>query len=262
MINKTTSSLTTAAFLLLLVVFSSCAASKRFREDVNASRDKERGNFIETFDGEVIEGDNLNVRYPFFKKPFVEINKQEVVKLKDVKVLQNNAGYYRNVNGQLAPRVKKGLLNMYMTTETYQEYQAPSGANTTGRWKTRVRYVYWIQKGAEGGITRFTPDALRGMISDYEPAMEYMNEYDRQMKKVRTWSWINTGAVIGGLVLAGAAGTDENNNVTAAGYAGAGLFAGGLIYGIVNKVRRVKAYKNVELAFDEYNRQGLRNRKR
>lgn len=248
------SSLKYLAVVFLLVFLYSCSINRRFSENVIASKDKERGNFIETVEGEIIEGEDLNIRYPFFKKPFVEIN-SEVVKLKDVLVIQNNYGYYRKINGQLAPRVKKGLLNMYMTTETYQEFQTSSVPGSTGRWRTRTRYVYWIQKGDKNGVELFSAAVLRKYVSDYRPALDYMDEYDRKMKTVRTWSWINTAAVVGGLVLAGSSGIDENDDVTVAGYAGLGLFVGGLANGVVNKIKRVKTHKNLELAFDEYNRQ-------
>ena len=223
--------------------------------DIRNSRDKERGTFVQTEDGTVLEGESLKVKYPFFKKAYVEINKSERVKLRDVVVLQNDEGYYRKINGQLAPRIKKGGINTYLTTRTVTEYEAPSTSNgTMGRHRSRVVEVYYLQKTDSGAVKQMTPAVVNEFVSDYEPAKEFMDEYYRTQRKVRTWSWINTGAVVGGVALMVTSSEDENGDLAPQAYAGFGLFMGGLINGVVNKFRKGRNYKNLELAIDEYNR--------
>lgn len=185
----------------------------------------------------------------------MEIDKDTRINAKDILAYQNSNAYYRRVEGQFAPRIKKGLINMYVTTETYQEFQSSSAPGGGARWRTRTRNIYHLQKG-EGFVVRFEPKILEEYVKDYPPAMEYIEEYKKQMKKIRTWSWINTGAVVGGIAMAAAAGIDQNDNLTPAGYAGVGLFVGGIVSGFVNKFRRIKPHRNLELALDEYNGKG------
>jgi hypothetical protein len=246
--------------LIGVVLLSSCGGPRKLQSDIRNSRDKDRGTFVQTEDGTVLEGESLKVKYPFFKKAYVEINKSEKVKLRDVVVLQNEEGYYRKINGQLAPRIKKGGINTYLTTKTVTEYEAPSTSNgNMGRHRSRVVEIYYLQKTDSGVVKQMTPAVVNEFVSDYEPAKEFMDEYYRTQRKVRTWSWINTGAVVGGAVLMVTSGGDggddgQNDDLDAQAYVGFGLFMGGLINGVVNKFRKGRNYKNLELAIDEYNR--------
>jgi hypothetical protein len=52
----------------------------------------------------------------------------------------------------------------------------------------------------------------------------------------------------------------KNDRVNAAGYGGASLFFGGIVNGFVNKIRKAKNYKNLQLAIDEYNLQVKRKK--
>jgi hypothetical protein len=90
--------------------------------------------------------------------------------------------------------------------------------------------------------------------------MEYINVYEQTQKKARMWSWINTTAVIGGIFLA-TQGVDNNNQVTPVGYASVGMFLGGFINGFVNKVRKGRNGKNLELAIDAYNYQTVKKKR-
>src|SRR5205085_5476991 len=132
-----------------IVLFSSCTGVRKLQEDIYNSRDKERGNFIQTKDGNIMEGENLNVRYPFFKKAYVQINQQDKVRLRDIEVMQNDNGYYRNIEGYLAPRIKKGGINTFLTYRTSTTYSAPTAGNMSG-WSTTTVPVYYVQKTDSG----------------------------------------------------------------------------------------------------------------
>jgi hypothetical protein len=251
-----------SSLLLLLISFFlfSCSSYRRLQEDIYAARDKERQSFVQTTDGKVIEANEAVLRTPLFKRSIIELDKETRIPVRDVVAYQDRDAYYRKIRGQFAPRIKKGSINMYRTTEIYTEYQGPSTFNGGfGGTRSRNKVVYYIQKGDESETLLFTPDVTREYVKDYAPSMDYINMYDETQRKVRKWSWINTGAVIGGAILL-VAGV-SNSQVSATGYAGAGLFFGGLINGFVNKIRRAGNYKNLELAIDEYNNQGKRIRK-
>ncbi len=248
------------SYLIILVAsffLMSCGTSK-FAQSVLDSREKDKKAFVETADGKIIEANEARIKNPLFGKSTIELDGEVKIPTKEVVAYQNNTGYYRRVQGQFAPRFKKGLINMYSITENYTEWDNSRGGQGM---RNRVRIVYYMQKGDQSPIQKFTPDITRDYVKDYAPAMEFINVYDKTQKKVRMWSWINTGAVLGSVILIAATPT-RNSDVSGVHYAGAGLFLGGLINGFVNKARRGKNVKNLELAIDEYNSQVKRKNKR
>jgi hypothetical protein len=248
--------------LTLMLILTSCAGVSKLHEDIHNSRDDKKGNFIQTKDGTVVQGDDLKIRYPFLKKAYVQINQQDKVNLRDVEVMQNDAGYYRMINGALAPRIKKGGINTFLTYETRTTYSA--SPNGMGRTRTYTVPVYFLQKTDSGIVRRMSAPVVEEMVADYQPAMDFMDQYNETRRKARTWSWINTAAVIGGAVLmsSGVANYDGKATMKPQGYVGAGLFVGGIVSGVVNKVRKGNNYKNIELAIDEYNARSNRRRGR
>lgn len=242
--------------LLLNVCFVSCVGVSRFSDNTYAAREKDRKSFVQTKDGTITEADEVKLRSPLIGKSTIQLNGDVKIPVKEVLAYQNNTAYYRNINGQFAPRITKGLINMYMTSQTYTEFStSPSGRSST---KTRTRYYYWLQKGDNAETVSFTPQVTEQYVKDYAPAMEYIDVFHQTQKKVKTWSLINTTATIGGLFLVTQG--IKNDKVTAAGYASLPLFFGGLVNGFVNKFRKGKNYKNLQLAIDEYNYQVKRKK--
>jgi hypothetical protein len=233
----------------------------RFQADTQAARDKDRKSFVQTKDGTVTVASEAVLRSPLFGKSTIELDKQVKIPTRDIVAYQNSSAYYRRIDNQFAPRIKKGLINMYMTTQHYQEYSAPSMGSNGGSWRTKIRYVYYLQKGDSASSVRFRPRAVKEYVQDYEPAMEYMNVYAATERKVKIWALINTGAVIGGALLLMSQGI-KNEKVTTAGYASSGMVVGGFVNGFVNRIRRAKNAKNLELAIDEYNFQATRKKRR
>lgn len=247
---------------MLCIVLSSCGMIRQTREDLYASRDKERKNFVQTKDGQVYEVNEVVFRNPLFGKSTVEISPGNRIDTREVEAYQNSSAYYRRHAGQFLPRIKKGLINMYVGREYYQDYESPTvGSNQSGRWRTKTRTIYCLQKGDQSPLVQYSPDALKEYVKDYPPAMAYITDYEQARKKVRMWSWINTSAVIGGGVIAATGGV-KDDKLTPAGYAGVGLLVGGFGSGIVNKIRKLKTGKHLELALEEYNRQSLKTKKK
>jgi hypothetical protein len=238
----------------------SCRAARKFQDDRYNARETDKKVFVEKKDGTIIEAQEARLRSPLFGKNTIELDGQEKIPMKEVIAYQSTEAYFHLVHGQYAPRVKKGLLNMYVVTTTYQEYDAPSNYSRGG-FRTRTRNDYYLQKQNSASFDLVTPGVVREAVRDYAPAMEYMNTYDATQKQVRMWSWINTAAVIGGLVLVGNGVDSKTNTVKPQAYVGTGLFLGGLGMGIWNKIRRGRNYKNIELAIDEYNMQTKRKKK-
>lgn len=245
------------SLLMVSMFLVSCIGVSRFSESTYAARDKDRKAFVQTKDGTITEADEVKLRSPLLGKSTLQLDGDVRIPVKDVLAYQNNTAYYRSINGQFAPRITKGLINVYMTQQSYTEFStAPSGRSTTS---TRTRYYYWLQKGDDAQTALFSPDLTEEYVKDYTPAMDYIDVFRQTQKKARTWSWINTGAVIGGIFLA-TQGV-KNDQVNAAGYAGTSMFLGGLLNGFVNKFRKAKNYKNLQLAIDEYNGQVTRKKR-
>lgn len=233
----------------------SCGSVQHFQQDAYASRDADRKSFVQTKEGRIIEADEARLRTPLFKMSSIELDRNTRIPVNEIEAYQDNTAYYRRIEGRFAPRIKKGPINMYRSTEAYTETNMASGPQF-GMTRTRYRPVYHLQKGDNAGTVRFGPDVIRGYVQDYAPAMEFMHLYDENRRKSKTWSYINTAVTLGGLGLLLAKGIDsKNEEVTTAGYAGAGLFVGGIVSGFVNKFRKARNYKNLELAIDGYNSQ-------
>lgn len=250
-------SLSSLSLLFVNISLVSCVSGNRFASNTYAARDKDQKAFIQTLDGTVTEADEVKLRSPFIGKSTLQLDNDVKIPVKEVLAYQNNEAYYRKINGQFAPRITKGLINMYMTSQTYTDFNtSPTGRSGT---RTRTQYYYWLQKGDNAETVSFSPEVTEQYVRDYAPAMEYVDVFRQTQRKVKTWSLVNTTAVIGGLFLA-TQGVNNEQKATAAGYASLPLFFGGLVNGFVNKIRKGKNYRNLQLAIDEYNGQVKRKK--
>ncbi|RYZ51855.1 MAG: hypothetical protein EOO14_17470 [Chitinophagaceae bacterium] len=183
---------------------TSCVSVNRFSDNTYAARDKDRKAFVQTRDGVITEADEVKLRSPLIGRSTVQLDGDVKIPVKEVLAYQNGTAYYRHIRGQFAPRINKGLINMYKTVETYTDFStSPSGRSGI---RTRHQVIYWLQKGDQAETVMLTPDVTEQYVNDYAPAMEYMDLFRHNQKKVSTWSLINTASVIGGLVLAGTLG--------------------------------------------------------
>lgn len=250
--------------LLLLSSFFlfSCASVTRFSHDTYAARDAERKSFVQKTDGTVIEADEARLRMPLFGKSTITLDGDLKIPTKEITAYQNSTAYYRKIESQFAPRIKKGPINMYSTTRTSTEFEPAMGPGGMSHTRTRTVIIYHLQKGDSAATERYSPKVTRRYVQDYAPAMEFINAYDANKKKYRIWSYVNTAATLGGLVLMSSKGLDKNDNVTTAAYVSAGLFFGGLVNGFVNKIHKARNYKNIEIAIDTYNGQVIKKKRK
>lgn len=252
------------SWLLILVsmFLFSCAGMRTFQGNMAEARDRDKKAFVEKTDGQIVEANEAVLRTPLFKKAAIELDKNTRINLKDIVAYQNDQAYYRRIEGDFVPRIKKGNINVYQQISTYQEYNPSSmSRGGYGGWRTRTKIVLFLQKGDNEVAETMTPSVVKKYVQDYAPALEFMDLYEYNARKAKMWSWINTGAVLGSLFLA-TQGINSEGQVNAAGYAAVGLFFGGIINGFVNKSRKVKNVKNLELAIDAYNRQAFKDIRR
>lgn len=80
---------------------------RKFQEDTSMARDKDKKAFVETVDGTITEANEAVVRTPFLGKSTIELDKNTKIPVKEVVAYQNSNAYYRKVQGQFAPRIKK-----------------------------------------------------------------------------------------------------------------------------------------------------------
>jgi hypothetical protein len=259
---------TAHTFLVPFIVlyFCSCASTRSFQYNPSQARDMDKKSFVQKTDGTVIEANEARLRMPLFGKSTVTLDGDQKIPVKEIVAYQNDKAYYHKVDHDFATRITKGLINVYQLEQTYTEYSAGGMGPGYGRYgnspgmRTRTRILYYLQKGDSATVERFTPSLARTYVQNYAPAMEFMDLYDANQHKTRIWSVVNTTAVVGGLLLTMTQGI-RNDKVTSAGYAGLGLFAGGLVSGVVNKVRRVRNVRNVQLAIDTYNAQVVKTKR-
>jgi hypothetical protein len=239
----------------------SCKSIHLFEGDTYAARDKDKQSFVQTKDGQVIQANEAVLHAPLIGRSTIKLDGDTSIPVKNVVAYQNREAYYMKIGGQFAPRIKKGLINMYRTTYLETTYTPASTSNgMQSGFSTHEREIFYLQKGDSSEVRKFTLKLVGQYVQDYAPAMEYMNKFKRTRNQVRLWSVVNISAMFGGLYLAALA-TNNSNKFTAGGYASLGLCFGGVASGFVNRVRKIKNYKNVELAIDEYNYQEKRKRK-
>lgn len=259
---KQTYSVRSLIIVSVICLLCSCKSMRQMQEDIYNSRDKDHKSFVLKNDGEIVETNETRLRTPLFGKAAIELDNDVRIPLKEVRAYQNSSAFMMTTPYGFAPRIKKGLINVYLAQTQYSTYDAPTGPNGTGGgWHNHVRYIYYLQKGDEGGLREMTPSLVQDYVRDYAPSMEYIDIYLNTKKKVKMWSIINTAAVFGGAVLA-ASGSGNNGKASSVSYAGGALFLGGLVNGFVNKVRKVKNARNLEHAIDEYNLQITRKKRR
>ena len=132
-------SFSSLSLLFVSIFFVSCVSTSKFSNDTYSARDKDRKSFVQTKDGTITEASEVKLRSPFIGKSTIELDNNVKIPVKEVLAYQNNTAYYRNISGQFAPRITKGLINMYMTTQIYTEFQPSSAGRSGGTASARHR---------------------------------------------------------------------------------------------------------------------------
>jgi hypothetical protein len=163
-------------FPVIIFLFQGCSTPSALHNlSGNTDNGIEPGSteFVELNDGTIIEGEITKERLrqtnnlSLGKKGDVTIAGKKY-DFKDIKSLQDNNVFFRKTPYKMfARRIVKGRINVY---RTYHE-------NTNSKGGISTHQEHYIQKGDDGKMIWFEVKVLEEMISDYQPAIEKMNDF-------------------------------------------------------------------------------------
>jgi hypothetical protein len=164
---------------VFVLTLTGCAASgslPNLSGDAADAVEPGRSEFVELNDGTIIEGEikgeNLRKRI-IVSKGHLTISGHQY-SYKEIAAFQNDQNYYRKDNyNDFAHRIIRGKINVY---RTYHE-----GAYSKGGWRSYE--LYYLQKGDKDKVVAFEIKTLERMVSDFQPAMDKLNEYKTLSKK-------------------------------------------------------------------------------
>jgi hypothetical protein len=157
----------------LTLILSGCAASgtlPMLKEKPEQSLVDGKGEFIELFDGTIIQGKISEVN-----NKIMAINGNNY-HVKNIKSYQYKSEYRTTVKNRFITRVVKGKINLYKLVINH-------GYNMSGGYNAGSSTHYYIQKGDKGNIEYFDVKTLEGMVKDNPKALYWVNEYNKLKKK-------------------------------------------------------------------------------
>jgi len=161
----------------LILILSGCAVAgtlPRLREKPEQSLVDGKGEFVELFDGTIIEGTISEERN---KAIVINGNNYHV---KNIKSYQYKSEYRTTVKNRFITRVVKGKINVFKKTISYPgNMYGSTSSSRAGGSSTH----YYIQKGDSGKIEYFDIKTLEEMVKDNPKALYWVNEYKKLKKK-------------------------------------------------------------------------------
>jgi hypothetical protein len=162
-------------FIIILFLFQGCSTPSALHNlsgNADGALETGKAEFIELNDGAIVEGE---ITRETLRKTNVVFSAKGSATLagkkydyKEIKALQDDNIFYRKTPyNTFARRIIKGKLNVY---RTYHEATNSKGGSYTYQ-------QHYIQKGDDGKMIWFEVKVLEEMISDYQPAVEKMNDY-------------------------------------------------------------------------------------
>jgi hypothetical protein len=166
-------------YFILLIIFSlfqGCSTTSALHNlsgNTDNGAEPSRTEFIELNDGTIIEGEITKERLrqtnnlSLGKKGDVTISGKKY-DFSEIRSLQNDNVFFRKTPYKtFAQRIVKGKINVY---RTYHDATNSKGGSYTYQ-------QHYIQKGDAGKMIWFEVKILEEMISDYQSAVDKMNEY-------------------------------------------------------------------------------------
>lgn len=161
----------------LILTVSGCAAAgtlPSLKESPEKSLVDGKGDFVELFDGTIIEGTITEER-----NKVLVINGNDY-HVKNIKSYQYKSEYRTTVKNRFMTRVVKGKINVFKVTIYYPGNMYGSTASSRAGGSS-VRY--YIQKGDSGKIEYFDIKTLEEMVKDNPKALYWVTEYKKLKKK-------------------------------------------------------------------------------
>lgn len=134
-----------------------------------------KGDFIELFSGQVVEGP-ITVS----GNKALAINGKEY-HVKEIKSYQYNKEYRTTVRNRFITRVVKGKINVYRQSVDHPGNMF--GTTSSSRAGSTTIY-YYLQKGDLGKISDFDIGLLADMVQDNPKAAEWVENYRKQKRKL------------------------------------------------------------------------------
>jgi hypothetical protein len=162
------------AFILL---FSGCvilADLPKLAERPELSLVEGKGDFIEFFDGKIIEG---SIKESGNKGLTIGDKRYHV---KDIKSYQYKNEYRTTVKNRFITRVVKGRINVYRKSVSYPGDMF--GSTPSSRAGSSATF-YYLQKGEDGKILDFEIKTLAEMVKDNPKAAGWVEKYKGPIKK-------------------------------------------------------------------------------
>ena len=161
----------------LILVLSGCVAGgslPRLTEKPEKSLVDGKGDFIELFNGQIIEG---SIAESGNKGLIISGRTYHV---KEIKSYQYKSEYRTTIKNRFVTRVTKGKINVYKQVIIYagNMYGSSSSSRAGGSGT-----FYYIQKGDSGKMEFFEVKKLSEMVKDNPKALEWINKYKKQKRK-------------------------------------------------------------------------------
>ena len=162
------------AFILVLSGCVAAGSLPRLSENPASSLENGKSDFIELFDGQIIEGNVQVVR-----NSKLTVNGKEY-HVRAIKSYQLKSEYRTTVKNRFITRVVKGKINLYKQSIDHPgDMFASTSSGRAGSTSTH----YYLQKGDKASIVYFDVKTLSEMVKDNPNALEWVDKYKKLKKK-------------------------------------------------------------------------------
>jgi len=177
-----------AAVLLTLAILYGCGSSKSalyLSYDKDKGKESSIGDFIRLKNGDVIKGDMKKAKLGLGllnSKGSVTMADGTEYAAKDIEEFQIDSMFNKRIPGSekfFYGRKKSGKINLY-----YRHYSS-RGTDAGGHYYSSSYDLYWLQKGKEAPIEKFSVKLLESMVADDKAASRLMTEYEGESAKER-----------------------------------------------------------------------------
>jgi hypothetical protein len=225
------------------ILISSCGTA-RIREMQLSAREASPDNFVQTKDMVVHPVADMR-KFKF--KPDTLLAKQD------------DRFFARYDDKAEYVRLIKGPMNLYYQYSTYlsTSFSAPTSFNPSGMSSnTRTKITRYFDLGLDQPLVYFSRDNLYSNVKGCSPCMNVIKDYDKTRKYLRTWKFINWGAIGGALVIGFTSDARNLSDFEAYGFAGG--FVGGLFSEMYRLTRVGKNEVKLEDAVRVYNQYAIK----
>ena len=246
------------AIIICITSLSSCILFRRAMEKEqqllsNGRQTEPTPTFVMKRDSTLIPYDGLKTKSPLFGKAKFILDKELTILAKDVLAYQTEDAYYTNIPlTSWSPRINLAAISKYrgIAYENRTTTTTSATGNTSTSSSARPVITYFIQK-QNGSIMRYTHKNLYSMIQDNESSLAIMDDFYVVKKKYSKIGTINNLVCLSGFILASIGSKPNSSN--AVGGVGTGMILGSIVSGFINRPKKRRNNKKIELTYEDYN---------